>query len=373
MSIPNNRCVRIVFPDNNVGTDGFLEIIIHDMADADAPDVPVSELGCLRLDWPNAILSYMGRYQVDLENLRHECRERYESVQSGLCTNCGKFIRGDLGWHVAHFLLDFGSALEVPGDLVHCMARHATGLITCVCLMWYRPRFGRLIWRDGLPHGLFPGRTGTLSCGQLYPRWSRMLCCSAVLECRWYTGIMFLLGLAPIPPSGAHIWLDSGHFLLFPTLHIGSPRINFAAGRWSLGFPRRFRGGVAVGNRPSSQPSTSCRRSPVSASVTAVTSESSTPAVAYPHGNGRRAASFPLDLSLPRFAAPEAWSEPRLARWVHEYETPASPAMLTSPSICLDLDTLSSDGSAGRGMSLLTPLVSLTCRLNPGQRSGTFW
>ena len=42
MSIPNNICVRVVIPDNNVGTNGFHEIIIHDMADADAPDVPVS-------------------------------------------------------------------------------------------------------------------------------------------------------------------------------------------------------------------------------------------------------------------------------------------------------------------------------------------
>ena len=57
MSIPNNRCVRVVIPDNNVGTDGFHEILIHDMADADAPDVPVSDLGCLRLDWPTAVFS----------------------------------------------------------------------------------------------------------------------------------------------------------------------------------------------------------------------------------------------------------------------------------------------------------------------------
>ena len=54
MSIPNNRCVRVVIPDNNVGTNGFHLIIIHDMADADAPDVPVRELGCFRLDWPQA-------------------------------------------------------------------------------------------------------------------------------------------------------------------------------------------------------------------------------------------------------------------------------------------------------------------------------
>ena len=90
MSIPNNRCVQVVVLDDSVGTDGLHEILIHDMADADAPDVPVSDLGCLRLDWPKEIFSYMGRYQVDLEHLHHECRERFSNVQSGLCSHCGK-------------------------------------------------------------------------------------------------------------------------------------------------------------------------------------------------------------------------------------------------------------------------------------------
>ena len=42
MSISNNRCVLVVIQDNNVGTNGFHEITIHDMVDADAPDVLVS-------------------------------------------------------------------------------------------------------------------------------------------------------------------------------------------------------------------------------------------------------------------------------------------------------------------------------------------
>ena len=68
----------------------------------------------------------------------------------------------------------------------------------------------------------------------------------------------------------------------------------------------------------SSQPSTSRRISPTSTSVAAITSESSTPAVIRPPEYGRRAASLPLDLSLPRFDAPEAQTEPCLTRWVHD-------------------------------------------------------
>ena len=73
MLILDNRCIRVVIPDDHVGTGGFHEILIHDMADADDPYVAVSELGSLRLDWPKAIFSFMGRHQVDLEHLCHGC------------------------------------------------------------------------------------------------------------------------------------------------------------------------------------------------------------------------------------------------------------------------------------------------------------
>ena len=55
MSIPDNRCVRVVIPDENVGHGGFHEVLLHDMADADSPYVAVNELGSLRRDWPSVI------------------------------------------------------------------------------------------------------------------------------------------------------------------------------------------------------------------------------------------------------------------------------------------------------------------------------
>ena len=112
MSIPDNRCIRVEIPDDHVG--GFHEVLIHDMDNADAPYVAISELGSLRLDWPRAIFSFMGCYQVDLEHLCQECRERFGSVQSGLCTYCGKYIRQDLGRHVASFHLDLAQLWRCP-------------------------------------------------------------------------------------------------------------------------------------------------------------------------------------------------------------------------------------------------------------------
>ena len=56
MSVPDSRCVRVVTPDDHVNI-GFHEVLIHDLEDDDLPFVTVSELGCLRLDWPKTLLS----------------------------------------------------------------------------------------------------------------------------------------------------------------------------------------------------------------------------------------------------------------------------------------------------------------------------
>ena len=48
----------------------------------------------------------MSRYQFDLEQMQKECRERFGSTQSGACTTCGKYIKVNLGKHVALYHLD---------------------------------------------------------------------------------------------------------------------------------------------------------------------------------------------------------------------------------------------------------------------------
>ena len=114
MLISVNCCIRVVIPDDHLGTDGFHEILLHDMEEEDPPFVAVSDLGCLRLDWPRAIFSFMGRYQVDLEHLRHECRKHFASTQSGLCTFCGKYIQQNLGQHVACYHMDLAQLWQCP-------------------------------------------------------------------------------------------------------------------------------------------------------------------------------------------------------------------------------------------------------------------
>ena len=101
-----------------------------------------------------------------------------------------------------------------------------------------------------------------------------------------------------------------------------------------------------------SQPSTSRRpffQFPASTSVAAMAPESLTHVVVRSRQSSRWAISVPIDLALPRFASPDFQMERLLSQWVAKQESPASPSPLTSPSLCLNLDTLSSDWSAGPG------------------------
>ena len=102
----------------------------------------------------------------------------------------------------------------------------------------------------------------------------------------------------------------------------------------------------------SSQPSTSRRPGSQvrkSASAAAVAAESLTPVVLRSLHSGPRAIPALMDLALPQFATQELQSKRPRLQWIATHESPASPAPLRSPSLCLSLDTLSSDGSAGPG------------------------
>ena len=43
---------------------------MHDMEVEEPPFMAPCDLGCLRLDWPKALFTFMGRYQLDRERLR---------------------------------------------------------------------------------------------------------------------------------------------------------------------------------------------------------------------------------------------------------------------------------------------------------------
>ena len=113
MSVPDSRCVRVVTPDDHVNI-GFHEIIIHDLADEEWPLVTLSDLGCLRLEWPKPLFTFMSRYQFDLDQMRKECGKRFGSTQSRKCTTCGKHIQMNLGKHVTLYHMELAQLWHCP-------------------------------------------------------------------------------------------------------------------------------------------------------------------------------------------------------------------------------------------------------------------
>ena len=113
MSVPDIRCIRVVMPDDHVNI-GFHEVLLHDMQDEDLPFVALSELNCLRLDWPETLFVFMSRYQCDLERMRKDCRERFGCTPSGNCIHCGKYIQQNLGKHIALYHIELAQLWRCP-------------------------------------------------------------------------------------------------------------------------------------------------------------------------------------------------------------------------------------------------------------------
>ena len=113
MTIPNSNCVRIVTPDVYVST-GFHEILVYDMGQEEWPQVPLSDISCLRLDWPKDLFAFVGRYQLELEQMRKACRDRFGPVASGTCPMCEKYTQVNLGKHVALYHLDLAQLWRCP-------------------------------------------------------------------------------------------------------------------------------------------------------------------------------------------------------------------------------------------------------------------
>ena len=113
MTIPNINCVRIVTPDEHVNT-GFHEILVYDMGQEEWPQVPLSDIGCLRLDWPKDLFTFVGRYQLELEQMRKACRDRFRSAAAGTCHTCEKYIQVNPGKHVALYHLDLAQLWRCP-------------------------------------------------------------------------------------------------------------------------------------------------------------------------------------------------------------------------------------------------------------------
>ena len=66
----------ILIPDAGVVDGGFHGVTLVDMADTVGPTVFMGDLSVLRRQWPVSVVSGMSWRQMELEQLRHACKER---------------------------------------------------------------------------------------------------------------------------------------------------------------------------------------------------------------------------------------------------------------------------------------------------------
>ena len=85
MSGRDSRSVWVLVPDENVRDRSVHDVTLLDMVDAEWPDIAVSDLSILRLQWPVSVVSGMARQQLELEKLRHACKTQHRGAQTGFC------------------------------------------------------------------------------------------------------------------------------------------------------------------------------------------------------------------------------------------------------------------------------------------------
>ena len=362
MSIPDNHCIRVVIPDDHVGTNGFHEVLIHDMDEADPPFVALGELGCLRLDWPRAIFSFMGRYQVDLEQLRHECRDHFGSTQSGLCTYYGKFIRQDLGRHVACYHLDLA---QLWRWLVSWCTVWQGTLQDCIDHMRKAHSVPATVKAANLVRWFPPWTVSREQCNTIL----RSSICGVAVDALLFSriGVPLTHRYRVLSHTGTHVAFRGTYMTKLQNfLNDADAACLRARNRHrtrALASQMSREGLVDTHCREPDkvyQPSTSrrlCSQSRATASVAAVAAGPLTPVIRSLR-SGHQAIPALMDLELPRFATEDDSGVDRVYRsqWVVTQQSPASPAPLRSPSLCLNLDTLSSDGSVGPGDISTVPI-----------------
>ena len=92
----DSRSIRALVPDTRVLDRGFHEVTLVDMGDTAGPDVSMTDLSLLRLQWPVPVVSSMSWLQPELEQLRHACKKRYRGSQADGCSFCGKKVKLDM-------------------------------------------------------------------------------------------------------------------------------------------------------------------------------------------------------------------------------------------------------------------------------------
>ena len=77
MLVRDSQCVRVLIPDDDVGYQGFHDVMLVDRTEEDAPYVAVSDLSALRQQWPDLVIYSMTNRQLKLGELHRMCKKMY--------------------------------------------------------------------------------------------------------------------------------------------------------------------------------------------------------------------------------------------------------------------------------------------------------
>ena len=140
----SNLCeLRLMLPDSRMGTDGFHDVLIDNLAASPSwrlGHISLADVTALRRRWPKAVLKTMRRRAQEVERLRRGARNRPDRAfchnAPGFCPVCEVRIDSALDVHMLNFHLELAQLWRCPvewcavwkgsvrGCLDHLMDKH---------------------------------------------------------------------------------------------------------------------------------------------------------------------------------------------------------------------------------------------------------
>ena len=113
--------LRLMLPDSTMGSDGFHDVIIDNLAATPAwrsSQVSPSDMTALRRHWPKAVLRTMSRHGPEMECLRRgarHCPDRaFHHNAPGFCPVCKDWIESALDVHMTSVHLEMAQLWRCP-------------------------------------------------------------------------------------------------------------------------------------------------------------------------------------------------------------------------------------------------------------------
>ena len=118
----SSRCeLRLMLPDSRLGTDGFHDVLIDNLAASPfwrSGHISLADVTALRRRWPKAVFKTMRRRAQEVERLRrgawHRPDRAFRHSAPGFCPVCEVRIDSALDVHMVNFHLELAQLWRCP-------------------------------------------------------------------------------------------------------------------------------------------------------------------------------------------------------------------------------------------------------------------